>query len=94
MNFIPTEVPGVFIIETKVFNDARGYFYESNKKEIFDSKIGSFEVVQKNESKSNLGLLRGIHFQKGDNVQAKLVRVIKGKVIDVAVDLRKSSPTF
>lgn len=94
MNFIPTKIPGVIIIEPKVFYDARGYFYESYKKEIIDSKIGQFEVVQENESKSAYGVLRGIHFQKGDNAQAKLVRVLKGKVIDVAVDLRKSSPTF
>ena len=94
MNFIPTEIPGVIIIEPKVFYDPRGYFYESYKKEIFDSKIGIFDVVQENESKSTCGVLRGIHFQKGDNAQAKLVRVLKVKVIDVAVDLRKSSPTF
>ena len=94
MNFISTEVPGVIMIEPKVFYDPRGYFSESYKKEIFGSKIGPFEVVQENESKSTCGVLRGIHFQKGDNAQAKLVRVLKGKVIDVAVDLRKSSPTF
>jgi len=94
MNFIPTKIPGVIIIEPNVFYDARGYFYESYKKEILDSKIGKFEVVQENESKSVYGVLRGIHFQKGDNAQAKLVRVLKGKVIDVAIDLRKSSPTF
>ena len=94
MNLIPTKIPGVIIIEPKVFYDARGYFYESYKKEILDSKIGKFEVVQENESKSVYGVLRGIHFQKGDNAQAKLVRVLKGKVIDVAIDLRKSSPTF
>ena len=94
MNFIPTKIPDVIIIEPKVFYDARGYFYESYKKEILDSKIGKFEVVQENESKSVYGVLRGIHFQKGDNAQAKLVRVLKGKVIDVAIDLRISSPTF
>jgi dTDP-4-dehydrorhamnose 3,5-epimerase len=94
MNFIPTKIPGVIIIKPKVFFDSRGYFYESYKKEILDSKIGKFEVVQENESKSVYGVLRGIHFQKGDNAQAKLVRVLKGKVIDVAIDLRKSSPTF
>ena len=94
MNLIPTKIPGVIIIEPKVFYDARGYFYESYKKEILDSKIGKFEVVQENESKSTYGVLRGIHFQKGANAQAKLVRVLKGKVIDVAIDLRKSSPTF
>ena len=94
MNFIPTKIPGVIIIKPKVFFDSRGYFYESYKKEILDSKIGKFEVVQENESKSVYGVPRGIHFQKGDNAQAKLVRVLKGKVIDVAIDLRKSSPTF
>lgn len=94
MNFISTKIPGVIIIEPKVFYDARGYFYESYKKEILDSKIGKFDVVQENESKSAYGVLRGIHFQKGAIAQAKLVRVLKGKVIDVAIDLRKSSQTF
>ncbi|MDD3945818.1 MAG: dTDP-4-dehydrorhamnose 3,5-epimerase [Bacteroidales bacterium] len=94
MNFIQTEIPGVIIIKPKIYEDARGYFYESYKKGIFDSIIGPFDVVQENESKSTYGVLRGIHFQKGDNAQAKLVRVLKGKVIDVAVDLRRSSPTF
>lgn len=94
MNFIPTKIPGVIIIEPKIFNDSRGYFYESYKKKILDSMIGPFDVVQENESKSTKGVLRGIHFQKGDHAQAKLVRVLKGVVYDVAVDLRKSSPTF
>jgi len=94
MDFIPTEIPGVIIIEPKIFNDARGYFYESYKKNVLDSIIGPFDVVQENESKSTKGVLRGIHFQKGDYAQAKLVRVIKGVVYDVAVDLRQSSQTF
>ena len=94
MDFIPTEIPGVTIIKPKIFNDARGYFYESYKKNVLDSIIGPFDVVQENESKSTKGVLRGIHFQKGNHAQAKLVRVLKGKVMDVAVDLRRSSPTF
>ncbi|MDD3944857.1 MAG: dTDP-4-dehydrorhamnose 3,5-epimerase [Bacteroidales bacterium] len=94
MNYIPTEIPGVIIIEPKIFYDDRGYFYESYRKNVLDSIIGPFEVVQENESKSTKGVLRGIHFQKGDHAQAKLVRALKGVVYDVAVDLRKSSPTF
>ena len=78
----------------KVFNDARGYFFEAWKKEEFEQHIGKVEFVQDNESKSSYGVLRGLHYQKGDCSQAKLVRVIKGKVLDVAVDIRKSSPTF
>ena len=84
----------MYIIEPKVFNDARGYFFEAWKKEEFEQYIGKVEFVQDNESKSSYGVLRGLHYQKGDCSQAKLVRVIKGKVLDVAVDIRKSSPTF
>ena len=89
-----TTIEGVYIIEPKVFNDARGYFFEAWKKEEFEQHIGKVEFVQDNESKSSYGVLRGLHYQKGDCSQAKLVRVIKGKVLDVAVDIRKSSPTF
>lgn len=94
MEFKKTTIEGVYIIEPKVFNDARGYFFEAWKKEELESHIGPVDFVQDNESKSSYGVLRGLHYQKGEFSQAKLVRVIKGKVLDVAVDLRKSSPTF
>lgn len=94
MEYKKTAIEGVYIIEPKVFNDARGYFFEAWKKEDFEQHIGKVEFVQDNESKSSYGVLRGLHYQKGDCSQAKLVRVIKGKVLDVAVDIRKSSPTF
>lgn len=94
MNYIQTEIDGVWIIEPKVFNDARGCFMEAFKEEEFRANIGDVHFVQDNESKSSFGVLRGLHYQKGEYSQAKLVRVIKGKVLDVAVDLRRSSPTF
>lgn len=94
MNYIETSIKGVWVIEPKVFADKRGYFFESWKKEEFESYIGKVDFVQDNESRSSYGVLRGLHYQKGEFSQAKLVRVIKGKVLDVAVDLRKSSPTF
>ena len=94
MNYIQTEIDGVWIIEPKVFNDARGYFMEAFKKEEFEANIGKVNFIQDNESKSSYGVLRGLHYQKGEFCQAKLVRVIKGEVLDVAVDLRESSPTF
>lgn len=94
MNYIQTTIDGVWIIEPKVFNDSRGYFMEAFKKDEFEAHVGKVDFVQDNESKSSFGVLRGLHYQKGEFSQAKLVRVIKGKVLDVAVDLRKSSPTF
>ena len=94
MNYIQTEIDGVWIIEPKVFNDARGYFMEAFKEEEFRANIGDVHFVQDNESKSSFGVLRWLHYQKSEYSQAKLVRVIKGKVLDVAVDLRRSSPTF
>ena len=94
MNYIQTEIDGVWSIEPRVFNDARGYFMEAFKEEEFRANIGDVHFVQDNESKSSFGVLRGLHYQKGEYSQAKLVRVIKGKVLDVAVDLRRSSPTF
>lgn len=94
MNYISTEIDGLFIIEPKVFNDARGYFLESWKQSEFKEHIGDITFIQDNESKSSYGVLRGLHFQKGESAQAKLVRVILGKVLDAAVDLRKSSATF
>lgn len=94
MNYFETEIPGVFIITPKVFNDPRGYFFEAWKKADFDEHVGKVDFIQDNESRSSFGVLRGLHYQKGEYSQAKLVRVIKGRVLDVAVDLRKSSPTF
>ena len=94
MNYIQTEIDGVWVIEPKVFTDARGYFMESFKEEEFCRQIGKVHFVQDNESKSSYGVLRGLHYQKGEYSQAKLVRVLKGRVLDVAVDLRRSSSTF
>lgn len=94
MEYIKTSIDGVFIIEPKVFNDARGYFMEAWKQAEFNEHVGKVDFIQDNESKSSYGVLRGLHYQKGELSQAKLVRVIKGKVLDVAVDIRKSSPTF
>ena len=94
MEYIETKIKGVFIIEPKVFQDARGYFMEAWKQAEFDEHVGRTVFIQDNESKSSFGVLRGLHYQKGDASQAKLARVIKGKVLDVAVDIRKSSPTF
>ena len=94
MEYIKTEIEGVWIIQPKVFNDARGYFFEAWKKEEFEEHVGKVSFVQDNESKSSYGVLRGLHYQKGEFSQTKLVRVIKGCVLDVAVDIRKDSPTF
>jgi dTDP-4-dehydrorhamnose 3,5-epimerase len=94
MDFKETAIKGVYIIDPRVFNDARGYFFEAWKQAEFEEHIGKVNFVQDNESKSSRGVLRGLHYQKGDYSQAKLVRVIKGCVLDVAVDIRKSSPTF
>ena len=94
MDFKETDIEGVYIVESKVFNDSRGYFFEAWKKQEFEEHIGPVDFIQDNESKSSYGVLRGLHYQKGEFSQAKLVRVIKGCVLDVAVDIRKSSPTF
>lgn len=94
MNYIQTEIEGVWLMEPKVFSDDRGYFMEAFKREEFEAHIGCVDFIQDNESKSSFGVLRGLHYQKGECCQAKLVRVIKGQVLDVAVDLRQSSPTF
>jgi len=94
MEYKKTEIEGVFIIEPKVFSDARGYFMEAWKHEEFCANVGPVNFIQDNESKSSYGVLRGLHYQKGIYSQAKLVRVIKGRVLDVAVDLRRSSATF
>ena len=95
MEYIKTDIEGVYILQPKVFNDSRGYFFESFKQDEFNRNIGQVVTfVQDNESKSSYGVLRGLHYQKGGSSQAKLVRVIKGRVVDVAVDIRKNSPTF
>jgi dTDP-4-dehydrorhamnose 3,5-epimerase len=94
MQYKETKIKGVFVIEPRVFQDPRGYFMETWKDAEFKENIGNVDFIQDNESKSSYGVLRGLHYQKGDASQAKLVRVIKGCVLDVAVDLRKSSPTF
>lgn len=95
MEVIKTAIDGVLIIEPKVFGDHRGYFFESFNEREFALKTGQeLHFVQDNESKSCYGVVRGLHFQKGDKAQAKLVRVIKGRVLDVAVDIRPDSPTF
>lgn len=94
MEYEETSIKGAWILTPKVFNDNRGYFFEAWKKSDFEAHVGKVDFIQDNESKSSYGVLRGLHYQKGEYSQAKLVRVIKGKVLDVAVDLRKSSPTF
>ncbi len=94
MNFIKTEIDGVFIIEPKVFEDARGYFFESYNEAEFIKNGISNRFVQDNQSKSSYGVIRGLHCQLGEHSQAKLVRVLKGRVLDVAVDIRRGSPTF
>lgn len=94
MQYKETEIKGVFVIEPHVFSDARGYFMETWKEADFEKHIGRVNFVQDNESKSSRGVLRGLHYQRGDASQAKLVRVIKGTVLDVAVDMRQSSPSF
>lgn len=94
MKIIPTKIDGVLILEPRLFQDSRGYFFESFNQKEFESKVGNVTFVQDNESKSCYGVVRGLHFQKGEHAQSKLVRVVKGKALDVAVDLRPESPTF
>lgn len=99
MNFIETKIPGVLIVEPRVFKDARGYFFESYSQREFDDKISAIlghpiRFVQDNESMSSYGVMRGLHYQRMPYTQSKLVRCVKGAVLDVAVDIRKGSPTF
>lgn len=94
INVIETTLPGIVIIEPKVFGDDRGYFVESYSQREFDEKVRPVRFVQDNESKSRYGVVRGLHFQKGRYAQSKLVRVVEGRVLDVAVDIRRGSPTF
>lgn len=94
MNIIKTNIEGVVIIEPRVFEDERGYFFESFTERNFAAEVGGYHFVQDNEAKSSYGVVRGLHFQLPPHAQSKLVRVAKGRVLDVAVDIRKSSPTF
>ena len=94
MKYIQTEIAGLWIIEPKVLSDSRGYFMESFKQEVFNQNVGKVDFIQENESGSSRGVLRGLHYQLAPYSQAKLVRVIEGTVLDVAVELRKGSPTF
>ncbi len=94
MKFTEQKIKGVWVIEPKVFVDDRGYFMESYKQNLFEDHIGKVNFVQDNESKSTQGVLRGLHYQAGEHAQAKLVRVLMGAVLDVVVDIRKSSPSF
>ena len=94
MEFKETGIKGVYILKPRVFKDARGYFFESFSKREFDAAIGNVDFVQDNESCSTKGVIRGLHFQKPPYSQAKLVRCVRGKVLDVALDLRKDSSTY
>lgn len=95
MKIIETEIQGLFIIEPDVYGDSRGYFFESFSKKRFEEQTGiNVDFVQDNESRSTYGVVRGLHFQRPPHVQAKLVRVVSGRVLDVAVDLREGSPTY
>ena len=94
MEVIPTSIPDVLIIEPRIFRDGRGYFFESWSQRDFDAKVRPIRFIQDNESCSSYGVLRGLHFQKGKFSQSKLVRVVEGTVLDVAVDIRRGSPTF
>ena len=94
MKIIKTDIEGVFILEPRVFGDSRGYFFESFSQKEFEEQVGKVVFVQDNESKSSYGVVRGLHYQLPPYTQAKLVRVVKGCVLDVVVDLRKGSPTF
>ncbi len=94
MEVLNTEIPGVVIIRPRIFEDNRGYFFESWSERDFNEKVRPVHFVQDNESCSSYGVLRGLHFQKGAAAQSKLVRVLQGTVLDVAVDIRRGSPTY
>lgn len=94
MNIIKTDIEDVVIIEPKIFKDSRGYFFESFSQKEFNEKVTPIKFVQDNESMSSYGVMRGLHFQKPPHAQSKLVRCVKGRVLDVAVDIRKGSPTY
>ena len=94
MNVIKTKIDGLLIIEPRIFTDSRGYFFESFSQREFDEEVGPVSFVQDNESQSSYGVMRGLHFQRPPFTQTKLVRCVKGAVLDVAVDIRKGSPTY
>lgn len=94
MNIIQTSIPGVVIIEPRLFKDDRGYFFESFSERDFNTQVREVKFVQDNESMSSYGVMRGLHFQRPPYTQSKLVRCVKGAVLDVAVDIRKGSPTY
>lgn len=94
MNIIQTSIPGVVIIEPRLFKDDRGYFFESFSEREFNTQVREVKFVQDNESMSSYGVMRGLHFQRPPYAQSKLVRCVKGAVLDVAVDIRKGSPTY
>ncbi len=94
MNIIKTDIPGVVILEPRIFKDSRGYFFESYSKREFDSQVRPVDFVQDNQSMSTRGVIRGLHFQAPPFAQSKLVRCVRGAVLDVAVDIRRGSPTY
>ena len=94
MRFIDTAIEGVYVVESRLFEDRRGYFFESYSKAKFEAAGLHYDFIQDNQSKSGFGTVRGLHFQKGEHAQAKLVRVLEGRVLDVAVDLRKGSSSY
>lgn len=94
MEIIKTDIEGVVIIEPRIFKDARGYFFESYSQREFEENVGKIDFCQDNESMSSYGVMRGLHFQRPPFTQSKLVRCVKGRVLDVAVDIRKKSPTY
>lgn len=94
MKFLETAINGVYLIKPLIFEDERGYFFETFKENEFNENIKDISFIQENESKSCYGVIRGLHYQKGDNAQSKLVRCVKGMILDVAVDIREGSPTF
>lgn len=94
MEVIKTAIDGLLVIKPRVFEDARGYFFESFSQRDFEAQVGKVDFVQDNESMSSYGVMRGLHFQRPPYTQSKLVRCVKGAVLDVAVDIRKGSPTY
>lgn len=94
MKIRKTDIEGVLILEPEVYGDARGYFFESFSRRDFEAAAGAVDFLQDNESRSRYGVVRGLHFQRGADAQAKLVRVVEGRVLDVVVDIRRGSPTF
>ena len=94
MNFLTTDIAGILILEPRIFRDERGYFMETFSQREFDEKVGHITFVQDNESMSSYGVMRGLHFQRPPFTQSKIVRCVKGAVLDVAVDIRKESPTY